>query len=239
MSTLDVDLLMNGAYLMILFSFLMRDILWLRVLSVAAGCFMVPYELLQTPPLWIPLGWSATFAAINIYWIIRIVYERRPVHFTPEEQRLYELALRILRPGHARKLLEEGVWKNIGPGVEIVTEGRPPKELSLVVSGRIAIERKGKVVDEIGEGRFVGCANYLCSGGKRPAMVTYKAVEPSRVVAWRQEHLRTLVADEPELSLGVEASLGLELARYLADSRAEVEHLGLLEHSGGLEASAK
>jgi hypothetical protein len=238
MSTLDLDLLVNAGYVGFLLSYLMRDILWLRVLSVAATSCILPYYLLQSQPLWIAFGWNAAFVVINLYWIIRLLYERRPVHFTPEQQRLYEQALRTLRPRYARKLLEGGVWKDIDPGAAIVTEGRPSKELSLVVSGRVAIERAGMAMDEIGEGRFVGCSNYLCGGEERPAVVTYKAVEHCRVVAWRHEHLRTLVANEPELSLGVEASLGLELARYLTHSRAEVEHLWLLKNSGGLEASA-
>jgi len=43
------------------------------------------------------------------------------------------------------------------------------------------------------------------------------------------DQLRLLVAREPEFSLGVEASLGLELARYLAQSRQAMEHSAVCE----------
>lgn len=41
-----------------------------------------------------PIVWNLVFMAINIFWITKLILERRSVHFTDDERRLYDLALR-------------------------------------------------------------------------------------------------------------------------------------------------
>ena len=65
---------------------------------------------MQSIPLWTPTGWTALFMAINLYHITRILLERRPVKFSPDEQRLYDLAFRNFEPRDSRKLLKAGNW---------------------------------------------------------------------------------------------------------------------------------
>jgi hypothetical protein len=57
---------------------------------------------------------------INTSWITRLLIERRPLQFSPEEKRLYDEALRAMKPRHARKLFEAARWKTIASSEQIV-----------------------------------------------------------------------------------------------------------------------
>lgn len=91
----------NAIYLA---SYTVRDILWLRVLTVAAATMLIPYYAMQMVPLRMSIGWNVVFIIINCYWIVRLLIERRPVHFTPDEARLRELSFPSLTLREARDL---------------------------------------------------------------------------------------------------------------------------------------
>ena len=103
-----LDLLVNTANVCYLISYSVRDIFWLRVLSVIGGLILLPYYYLQSVPLWTPIGWNLFFTGINLYWIVRLLLERRPVPFNDTERHLYEIALRNFNERDAYNLLQMG-----------------------------------------------------------------------------------------------------------------------------------
>jgi Popeye protein conserved region len=139
----ELDLLVHTSYLILIISFLMRDVLWLRIFNVVSVVLEIAYFLLQPAPLWPVIGWNTALIVINVYWITRLTLERRPVRFSLEEQRLYDQAFRALKPRHARKLFEAGEWRVVPAGERIVAQGPPLDTLSLVAGGKFTIERGG------------------------------------------------------------------------------------------------
>jgi hypothetical protein len=89
------------ANVLYLASYSVRDILWLRILTVVAAFLLIPYYLFQPVPLTAAIWWNTVFIAINGYWIVRLIIDRRPVHFTAEETRLRQLAFPSLTPREA------------------------------------------------------------------------------------------------------------------------------------------
>jgi len=174
------DLLIHTSYAILLVSFMMRDMLWLRVLTVVSVLFEITYFYIEPTPLWPVIGWNLALVVINAYWITRLTLERRPVHFSRDEQRLYDEALRALKPRHARKLFEAASWKTVVAGERIMTQGEPSNTLSLVADGRFTMEMDGMIVDEIGIGRFVGSYAFLKNDKDCPAPITVTAAKPSR-----------------------------------------------------------
>src|SRR5215831_13572320 len=92
------DYLVHFSNALMLVAYSVRDILWLRWFAVAAALTNIPYFLLQPTTLWPPVVWAGVFTTINLYQIARIYMERRPVALSKDEQALYELAFRALRP---------------------------------------------------------------------------------------------------------------------------------------------
>src|SRR6516164_5723253 len=83
-----LDFWITSANLLYLASYSVRDILWLRILTIVAGVLLIPYYYLQSKPLWIAISWNLVFVGINLFWVARLLLERRSVQLTEDEQRL-------------------------------------------------------------------------------------------------------------------------------------------------------
>ena len=94
----EFELLIHAANLLYLFAFMVRDILWLRILTVVAASFLIPYFYFQPVPLMTAMYWNLAFTALNLFWIVRLFLERRPVKLSAKEQRLCELVFRTMTP---------------------------------------------------------------------------------------------------------------------------------------------
>jgi len=118
-----IDYLVHFSNILMLVSYSVRDILWLRWFAVAAALTNIPYFLLQGTVLWPPVLWALVFTAINLYQIARLYLERRPVVLSQDEQKLYDLGFRSLRPREFVSLSLVGEWKSAEAGERVVTEG--------------------------------------------------------------------------------------------------------------------
>ncbi|CUK13162.1 bacteriocin-type transport-associated protein [Ruegeria denitrificans] len=217
-----LDILVNVANIFYLISYSVRDIFWLRVLSVIGAMILLPYYYLQPAPLWAPIGWNLFFTGINIFWIVRLLLERRPVPFTDAERHLYEIALRNFSERDAYNLLRMGVAKSVPAGSSLLTQGSPVHSLSLIVDGEIDVEMNGNHVDTLGEGRFLGGTAFLSKDQGFAARVTVTARTPSRVIEWKLPDLTEELQKQPDLAISIEASLGLEISRFLQTARLQM-----------------
>jgi CRP-like cAMP-binding protein len=190
--------------------------LWLRVLTVIGALCLLPYYYLQPEPLMVPIYWNLVFSAINLYWIARLLFERRPVKLDPDEQRLYQLAFRTLTPREAFNLFKLGTWKSPDSGVRLVDHGEAVDSLSVLLSGKATIKESGRVVAEIGEGQFVGAIASLTDNKVAPVDITTS--EPSRMMTWPKAVLRKTIDKTPDLGIAIDMALGVDMARLLTES---------------------
>src|SRR5215472_9663521 len=116
--------LIHIANVLYLGSYTVKDILWLRLLTIVAGSVLLPYHYLQPTPNWAAIAWNLLFAALNLYQIYLLILERRPVHFTEREQLLYGRVFRSLKPREFVTLLKLASWEETAPGGRIVERGR-------------------------------------------------------------------------------------------------------------------
>lgn len=215
MPNIDFDVVANTSYAILLVSYLMRDILWLRVLTVISLGFEIPYFYFRQAPLWDGIGWDVAFIAINVYWIARLVFDRRPVRFTAEQKRLWETALHRLHPRHARVLFKRGTPRAIAPNEIVLKQGDMSDELLLIAEGKVELRIHEEKVEELGPGHFIGSASFLERDLDFPMVTTIVAIEPTRVITWKEKELRALIDGDNQLSTAIEATLGLEIADLL------------------------
>lgn len=219
---LGLDVLVNTANIFYLLSYSAKDIFWLRVLSVIGACLLLPYYYLQSAPLWAPIGWNLFFTAINIYWIIRIMLERRPVPFTHEERHLYETALRNFTEQEAFKLLRMGTYETVPSGTSLLTQGAKVTQLSLIVEGAARVEMNGSNVDQLGSDRFLGGTAFLSDHTTFTAPVTVVTTRETRILVWQFSKLEAEFKKNTNLQISIEASLGLEISRFLQSARLQL-----------------
>ncbi|MFV2063398.1 MAG: cyclic nucleotide-binding domain-containing protein, partial [Chloroflexota bacterium] len=141
------------------------------------------------------------------------------------ERRLYEIAMRTVPERDALGLLRPAAWKVVPTGTTLLTQGRSPESLMLISEGAVNVEMDGKLVDTLGQGRFLAATAFLTRKAGYQTRVTVTATEQTRIVTWSMDELEAQLDDDLDLKVAMEASLGLELSRLLQTSRAQLIHL--------------
>jgi hypothetical protein len=186
-----VNLIFVGAYWV-------KDVLWLRLLSIVGSLMIIPYYLLQTKPLWTPTMWSCVFISIHATRAWGIMKERRPVALTADEQLLYDKTFSALSPQQFKRLLAIGEWQDLGRGYVLHSTGDPPDSLEAVVRGELEARRRGRVLGHARPGDLAGLASVL---GGSPELFDATVTQPARLMRWRIADLRELAQADESLTL--------------------------------------
>ena len=206
------ELLIHVANVLYLFAFMVRDILWLRILTVVAAACLIPYFYFQPEPLLTPIYWNLVFTALNIFWITRLLLERRPVKLNEEEQRLCELVFRTMTPREMIKILKLASWQSAVAGECFVERGKPLDRLMVIYSGKACVEVDGKNVTELQPGQFIGSISYIT---EETAPANIVSLEPTRYVSWPKSKLQDFMKKNPDLHTALKTTLAIDLTRWL------------------------
>lgn len=204
------DALIHGANVLYLFSYLVRDILWLRLLTVVAIGILMTYFVLEGQ--WVALGWNAVFLLINFTQIVRLLAERRPVELAPREERFYHLAFRALTPREFKKLVAIGQWSVERETAELVAEGATLDRLRVISEGRAAVRVGSDTVATLGDGHFVGEMSYLTGD---PTCASVHATVETTCLSWDRAALERWLEANPAVQSSLQRIVGADLAGKL------------------------
>jgi hypothetical protein len=210
-----MDVLIHSANVIYLVSYVMRDILWLRIFTVVAASCLIFYFCFRPEPLLAPVYWNLLFIALNLYWIVRLLLERRPVRLTEEEQELCRLVFGTVTPREMINLLKLGVWKDAEIDECFVARGSNLDQLMLIHSGSACFEMDGRKLQVLKPGQFIGSISFI-TDETAPANVI--ALEPTRYVCWPKSTLKSYLTKNPELHAAIQTTLGIDLTKRLQDS---------------------
>jgi Popeye-like protein len=188
-----LNTLSNLSNLIFLSAYLVKDILWLRLLAITASLVAIPYYMLQSEPLWNPAAWSCVFISIHAMRAWGIVKERRPVALTDDEQLLYDKTFSTLSPQQFKRLLAIGEWQDLDRGCVLHSAGDPPDSLEAVVRGELEVRRHGRVLGHARPGDLTGLASVLSNS---PELCDATVTQPARVMQWRFADLKQFAGDE-------------------------------------------
>jgi hypothetical protein len=200
------------ANLIFLGAYWVKDILWLRLLSIVGSLLIIPFCLLQTEPLWTPIIWSCVFISVHAVRAWGIVKERRPVAFTSDEELLYDKTFGTLSPQQFKRLLAIGEWQDLKRGYVLHSIGDPPDSLEAVVRGELEARRHGRVLGHARPGDLAGPASLL-SGS--PELYDATVTQPARVVRWRRADLQKFAGADESLTSALRKIAGAALAEKL------------------------
>jgi len=205
-----------------LLAYSVRDILWLRILTVVATLCLMPYYFCCTArPLLEPIGWCSLFTLVNLVQIARLIMERRPVFLGEEESRVYQMVFSTVSPREFMKLLSIAQWKKATDGQELLRQHEPVTHLSLLTAGRGDVEVDGRHIADVGPGQFVGEMGFLT---QQNASASVTARLPVEYLCWPIDQLRGLVEDTPQLHVKVQGILGTDLVKKLRQEGYAVAH---------------
>ena len=197
------------AFGLIAFSFLVKDILWLRIVSIVASLFSVFYNwVIPVEPMWIPIGWNFVFVLLNLYHIAIIVYEKRPVDMSPKHKELYETMFKDLTPVEFLKITKLADWEHFKSGEVIIQERHAVETLNLIYNGTVNVKVGGKKVAELKDGQFVGEMSFLT---EKPATATCIVKHDAELLVWRQREFKELLKRNPSLYYSIQSLLSTQL----------------------------
>jgi Popeye protein conserved region len=214
-----MDLLAHFSNVLLLVSYSVRDILWLRWFAVAAAITVLPYYLARPEILWPPLIWGVVFMLINLYQIARVYAERRPVVLSPDEQALYDLGFQAMRPREFVSLALIGEWINAAPGDQPLTENAQVSSICIATQGSLRLSNEGKELAIVHPGHVIGTA--LALTGNR-STVTASFVGAGRYIRWPLSSLRVFLDKRPDLREIMQRLVSNDLAKKLEAMMAHV-----------------
>jgi len=203
-----MEAFIHVANVLYLFSYLVRDILWLRILTVIAASCLIPFFYSRPEPLMAPIYWNLLFTGINLVQIYILLLERKPVQLNEEEQQLYRMVFRALKPREMLKLLKLATWTTATSGQRIIEQDATLNNLMVVYSGNASVQVGEKEVAKLKDGQFMGEMSYLTDSKTNASVV---AQTPLRYVSWSKDQLRNFLGRNPDLRATLQMILGVDL----------------------------
>ena len=210
------DITGHLAFGLIAFSFLVKDILYLRLLSILASVFSIFYNYFIPPePMMIAVFWNGVFIITNLYHIAVIIYEKRPVKMSPKEKELYETMFRGLSPVEFLKIIKVAEWKEFKSPLPIIQQGKLVNDLILIYNGAVDVLVNDKKVAELKDGQFVGEMSFLT---EKPATATCKVSHTTECLVWKQKEFKDLLKRNPSLYFTIQGLLSEQVSNNLVSS---------------------
>ena len=200
------------AFGLIAFSFLVKDILWLRIVSILASSFSVFYNwVIPIEPMWIAIHWNFVFIALNLYHIAVIVYEKRPIKMEPKDKELYETLFKDLSPVEYLKISKVARWEKYKSGETIIRQEHLVPDLILIYNGTVDVVVGKEKVAELRDGQFVGEMSFLT---EKSATATCIVKHDTECLVWRQPEFKDLLKRNPSLYYTIQGLLSNQLVSY-------------------------
>ena len=200
------------AFGLIAFSFLVKDILWLRVVSILASLFSVFYNYVITAnPMWLAINWNIVFVVVNLYHIAVIIYEKRPIKMAPKDKELYETLFKDLSPVEYLKISKVAEWRSFKSGETIIRQNHLVTDLILIYNGTVDVVVGTKKVAELKDGQFVGEMSFLT---EKSATATCIVKHDTECLVWKQPEFKELLKRNPSLYYTIQSLLSNQLVSY-------------------------
>ncbi len=204
------------AFGLIAFSFLVKDILYLRILSIFASLFSVFYNYtIPAEPMWLAINWNFIFIAVNLYHIAVILYEKREVKMDDKNQELYDTLFKEMTPVEYLKISRAAKWEMVKAGQRIITQGMPVPDLYLIYNGTVDVVVDNEKIAELKDGEFVGEMSFLT---EKVATATCKVKYDAQCLVWKQKEFKELLKRNPSLYFTIQSVLSAQVSDKLVSS---------------------
>jgi len=205
-----LSVLGNFSYLLVAISFAVKEMFWLRVLSILASVCGIIFNTYAFPtPLWFAINWNLLFMAINFAHIALLVRDRLSVQFTPEEDFLASSFFKRLTRVEAMKLFRLGKWESYA-GDEIVHDsGKTAGKVMLLCHGQVEVLRGGQALRKLHSPYIIGGSALVMKQREHAESVVARS--DARAMAWDVEALHALFAKEPSIKSHLEDLFVIQL----------------------------
>jgi CRP-like cAMP-binding protein len=199
-----------------------RDVLKLRILSLAADVVILPYYYFQHQTLWPPIFWGMAFIIVNGVRIVTLTLERRPVVLSDKEEELHRVAFGSIDKRDFLKMASLACWVDFSPGEVILKKGQQISDAIVLISGETEAVLSGKTILAYRPGQLIGNVSAY-SGLVSPMDVVARGA--ARLATWDLEQMREFTESRPELRAKLLQIMSTDLAAKLHESLTNKKQL--------------
>jgi CRP-like cAMP-binding protein len=134
--------------------------------------------------------------SVNVYNVIVILLQKRPVVLDEDEQQIYNLAFKSFTPREFLKLAALGEWREGQIGEVILPQGQPYPYLAMLSRGEAISFHDDRDLATIPEGKLLGLAEALEG---TPPLLGIKLSANSRYLSWPMNTLQQFADKEPQM----------------------------------------
>ena len=204
------------AFGLIAFSFLVKDIFWLRIVSIIASLFSVFYNyVIPLEPMWLAINWNFIFIGVNLFHIGVILYEKRAVKMDAKNEELYSTLFKDMTPVEYLKISRAAQWETLKPNMRVITQGMPVPDLYLIYNGTVDVLVDNELIAELRDGEFVGEMSFLT---EKVATATCKVRHETQCLVWKQRDFKELLKRNPSLYFTIQSVLSAQVSDKLVSS---------------------
>lgn len=212
--SLNAGLFVHLATLGYVLGFLFKNQFVLRILVMAATVsYIIYYYAYPAEPLWGAIFGSLLIMAANVVGLIRLIYDRLPIHIEPAYQKIFD-NMKGLQPGSFRKLMKIGQLETATTQMLLTEQGQHPKSLFYILEGETSAARDQHHF-KIPVGSFIGEVSFILG---KPATATVMLQEKAVYLRWDRERLLKTLEKNPELQQAFEAQIGRDMATKVSVS---------------------
>lgn len=174
-----------------------RNIMYLRSAFILAAVLeIIYYSLISASPLWTPILWAIALIVINIYQVLRILYEKRFLNLSSDERKVFNMIGSKMDILNFKKFMKAGDWDVYPENKNIITEKEATERLFLLVDGEAEVKMNHKHVSNIKKGNFIGEMSFL--SGELPS-ANVSTIVNSKILSWEKGKLRLLIDKNKDL----------------------------------------
>ena len=204
------EIIIHLAYLITFIALSIRDVLFLRIVLSVACCLQVVYQygFNNNPDI---AFWNASFLAINLFQVVKIIKERSPVKIPDDIVDIYRTKFSDMTHREFLYFWSLGKQKD-ATDVLLINEGEYQKSLFLILSGTAAVSRDSRVIATLHRPEFVGEISFIT---REPASANVDAKSRLYYIEWDQEELRRLKMKNSQFWTKLNQCLGEDLAKKI------------------------
>ncbi|NLX25342.1 MAG: cyclic nucleotide-binding domain-containing protein [Lentisphaerae bacterium] len=199
-------IVLNLGYVMGLVALAIKDVLWLRIILMFSQSSMFSSALMRDNPN--AACWNVAFVLFNLYHVVRIIRERRPIELPADLVDLYDRVFSSMSHNEFLYFWQTG-QTCVAKDQMMIKKGDRQEDLSLILSGRVEVVKAQKKIAELERGSFIAEMSFLTGD---PASADVQAVGEVGYISWQQEKLRNLKQLNPSLYMKIQQVLGKDLA---------------------------
>ena len=208
---MGVHIFVHIANVLFLTSYLVRDIFLLRILTLVAGFTLFPfYFFVVNGPMTDQIFWSLIFSGVNVFQLIHLYNERKPIVLSRFEQEIYQNGFQNFTLKQFSKLIKAAKEMRIEAGGYIVEKNSSPGHISLLLEGSLNEEKKE---ESTRAGQLIGAVNFITG---TPSRKTIEAAEDCNLLCWDRNNLNRLFDKDKDLKSSWQTMMTERLAERLA-----------------------